>query len=57
MSLLKIPLILSSAIAVQISLTPPNAPPSNKELVYNTFNEWILTQHVKYGLSATKVLV
>lgn len=55
MSLLKIPLILSSAIGVHISLTPPNAPPSKNEVVHNTLNEQVLILHVKYGLSAAKV--
>jgi len=57
MSLLKIPLILSSAIGVHLSLTPPNAPPTKNEVVHDNFNEWVLIQHVKYGLIASKVMV
>ncbi|OAX43340.1 hypothetical protein K503DRAFT_862314 [Rhizopogon vinicolor AM-OR11-026] len=56
MTLLKIPLILSSALGVHVSLTPPNAPPSKTEVVYDTFNEWVITQHVNYGLLAFKTV-
>ncbi|KAG2069497.1 hypothetical protein BDR04DRAFT_1021394 [Suillus decipiens] len=47
-SLLKVPLILSSAIMQQISMTPPNVA-SSKEIVHKTFNEWVLTQLIIYG--------
>jgi len=56
MSLLKIPLIVSSAIAVHVALSPPHAPPKN-EVVHDTFNEWIIIQHIKYGLPIAKVPV
>ncbi|KAG1886271.1 hypothetical protein F4604DRAFT_1646901 [Suillus subluteus] len=47
-SLLKVPLILSSAITQQISFTPPNVPPS-KEIIHQTFNEWVFTRTIIYG--------
>jgi hypothetical protein len=56
MALLKIPLILSSAVAVHVALTPPHAP-SKSEVVHDTFNEWVIIQHVKYGLPIAKVPV
>lgn len=55
MSLLKIPLILSSAVAVHVALTPPHAPSKN-EVVHDTFNEWVIIQHVKYGLPIAKIV-
>ncbi|KAG2138052.1 uncharacterized protein EDB93DRAFT_1090832 [Suillus bovinus] len=55
MSLLKIPLILSSAVAVHVALTPPHAPPKN-EVVHDNFNEWVIIQHVKYGLPISKIV-
>ncbi|KAG0702664.1 Isoprenylcysteine carboxyl methyltransferase family-domain-containing protein [Suillus ampliporus] len=55
MSLLKIPLILSSAIAVHVSLTPPNHP-SNNEVVRQTLVEWIIIKDVKYGLPLAKAV-
>lgn len=54
-SLLKIPLILSSAVAVHVALTPPHAP-SKSEVVHDTFNEWVIIQHVKYGLPTAKII-
>jgi hypothetical protein len=54
MSLLKIPLILSSAAAMQVSLTPPN-PSSIDEVVHNTSNERTLLWLIKYGLPYAKV--
>ncbi|KAG1840283.1 hypothetical protein DFJ58DRAFT_667220 [Suillus subalutaceus] len=47
-SLLKVPLILLSAIAQQISFTAPNVPPST-EIIHQTFNEWVLSRHIVYG--------
>ncbi|KAG1813892.1 uncharacterized protein BJ212DRAFT_1274857 [Suillus subaureus] len=47
-SLLKVPLILSSAIALHVSFTTENVP-SSKEVIRQTFNEWIFTRLVKYG--------
>lgn len=55
MSLLKIPLILSSAVAVHVALTPPHAP-SKSEVVHDTFNEWVIIQHVRYGLPISKIV-
>ncbi|KAG2128983.1 hypothetical protein DEU56DRAFT_741644 [Suillus clintonianus] len=55
MSLFKIPLILSSAIAVHVALTPPHAP-AKSEVVHDTFNEWVIIQHVKYGLPIAKII-
>ncbi|KAG2342000.1 hypothetical protein BDR05DRAFT_887358 [Suillus weaverae] len=52
-SLLKVPLILSSAIALHISFTTKNVP-SSKEVVRPTFNEWIFTRLVKYGFPTIK---
>ncbi|KAG0696461.1 Isoprenylcysteine carboxyl methyltransferase family-domain-containing protein [Suillus ampliporus] len=54
MSLLKVPLFLSSAIAVHVACTPPNAPLSN-DVVHKTLNEWIIAKHVKYWFPITKV--
>jgi len=55
MSLLKIPFILSSAAAIQVSLTAPN-PSSSNEVVHNTFNERILLLLIRYGLPFAKGL-
>ncbi|KAG1891972.1 hypothetical protein F4604DRAFT_1696661 [Suillus subluteus] len=55
MSLLKIPLIISSAVAVHVALSPPHAPPKN-EVVHDNFNEWIIIQHIKYGLPIAKIV-
>ncbi|OJA20358.1 hypothetical protein AZE42_12755 [Rhizopogon vesiculosus] len=55
MSLLKIPLILSSAVAMQVSFTRPNQSLSS-EVVRNTFSERILLRVIKYGLSFVKGL-
>ncbi|KAG1886253.1 hypothetical protein F4604DRAFT_1572604 [Suillus subluteus] len=55
-SLLKVPLILSSAIMLQISLTPPHVPPS-KEIIHQTFNEWVFTRTIKYGFPVLKASV
>ncbi|KAG1840286.1 hypothetical protein DFJ58DRAFT_93625 [Suillus subalutaceus] len=52
-SLLKVPLILSSAIALHVSFTTGNVP-SNKEVIRQTFNEWIFTRLVKYGFPTIK---
>ncbi|KAG1779660.1 hypothetical protein EV702DRAFT_965734 [Suillus placidus] len=52
-SLLKVPLILSSAIALHISFTTENVP-SSKEVIRPTFNEWIFTRLVKYGFPTIK---
>ncbi|KAG2153582.1 uncharacterized protein EDB93DRAFT_1082412 [Suillus bovinus] len=52
-SLLKVPLILSSAIALHISFTTKNLP-SSKEIVHQTLNEWIFTLLVKYGFPTIK---
>ena len=54
MSLLKISLILSSAAAIQVSLTPPN-PSSSNEVVTGSFNERILQVLIKYGLPFARV--
>ncbi|KAG1886254.1 hypothetical protein F4604DRAFT_70747 [Suillus subluteus] len=54
-SLLKVPLILSSAITEQISLTPPNVPPS-KEVIQKTFIEWIFTWTIIYGFPVMKAI-
>jgi hypothetical protein len=54
MSLLKIPLILSSAAAMQVSLTSPNHSSSN-EVVSNPLSERIMRRILKYGLSFAKV--
>jgi len=56
MSLLKIPLILSSAIATQVSLSPPSSPSSN-EVVRRTLNEQIIIWHVKHRLLFARVTV
>ncbi|KAG1805201.1 uncharacterized protein BJ212DRAFT_1486503 [Suillus subaureus] len=55
MSLLKIPLILSSAVAVHVALSPPHAPPKS-EVVHDNFNEWVIIQHIKYGLPIAKIV-
>lgn len=52
-SLLKVPLILSSAIALHVTFTTENVP-SNKE-VHQTFNERIITLLAKYGFPAIKI--
>ncbi|KAG1800435.1 uncharacterized protein HD556DRAFT_1230410 [Suillus plorans] len=52
-SLLKVPLILSSAIALHVSFTTGNLP-SSKEVVRQTFNECIFTLLVKYGFPTIK---
>lgn len=52
-SLLKVPLILLSAITQQVSLTPPNVP-SSKEIIHQTFNEWVFTQLIAYGFPLMK---
>ncbi|KAG2125657.1 hypothetical protein DEU56DRAFT_565267 [Suillus clintonianus] len=54
-SLLKIPLILSSPLALHVSGTPPNTPTSNDVVHYNPI-EWVLTQDIKYGLPLAKAL-
>jgi len=53
-SLLKVLLILSSAIALHVSFTTENVP-SNKEVVRQTFNEWIFTRLVRYAFPTIKV--
>jgi hypothetical protein len=55
MTLLKIPLILSSAIVVHVANTAPHNPSSN-EVVHQTFNEWISMKDLKWGLPISKVL-
>ncbi|KAG2116213.1 hypothetical protein BD769DRAFT_1065804 [Suillus cothurnatus] len=52
-SLLKVLLILSSAIALHVSFTTENVP-SNKEVVRQTFNEWIFTRLVRYAFPTIK---
>lgn len=54
-SLLKVPFILSSAIAQQIAFTPPNIP-SGEETIPETFNERVLTQLMLYGFPIMKAL-
>ncbi|KAG1879549.1 hypothetical protein C8R48DRAFT_234408 [Suillus tomentosus] len=54
-SLLKVPLILSSAIALHVSFTTGNLP-SSKEVVRQTFNECVFTLLVKYGFPTIKVI-
>ena len=54
MSLLKIPLVLSSAAAMQVSLTSPNHSSSN-EVVNHPLSERIMRRLLKYGLSFAKV--
>ncbi|KAG1763174.1 hypothetical protein EDD22DRAFT_777427 [Suillus occidentalis] len=54
MSLLKIPFILSSAVAVHVALTPPHAPPKS-EVVHDTFNEWNYAQIVYWGVSLAEI--
>ncbi|KAG2035722.1 hypothetical protein BDR03DRAFT_962007 [Suillus americanus] len=39
----------------QISLTPPNVPPS-KEIIHQTFNEWVLTRIIIYGFPVMKMI-
>ncbi|OJA16503.1 hypothetical protein AZE42_11851 [Rhizopogon vesiculosus] len=53
MSLLKIPLILSSAVAMHVSLTRPNQSLSS-EVVRNPLSERIMLRLLKYGLSFVK---
>ncbi|OAX43339.1 ICMT-domain-containing protein [Rhizopogon vinicolor AM-OR11-026] len=55
MSLLKIPLILSSAAAMQVSLTPPNHS-SSSEVIRNPISERIMLRLIKYGLFFAKGL-
>jgi len=56
MSLLKIPLILLSAVAIQISFTPPNHSSGNEVVhIHNMLSERILLHIEKYGLSFAKV--
>ncbi|KAG2122585.1 hypothetical protein DEU56DRAFT_72513 [Suillus clintonianus] len=52
-SFLKVALILSSAIAQEITFTPPNVP-LRKEIVYQTSNEWIFNLLITYGLPTLK---
>ncbi|KAG1804373.1 hypothetical protein EV424DRAFT_304179 [Suillus variegatus] len=54
-SLIKVPLILSSAITQQISFTPPNVP-SSKEIIHQTFNEWVFTGLIMYGFPVVKAI-
>ncbi|KAG1879547.1 hypothetical protein C8R48DRAFT_686015 [Suillus tomentosus] len=54
-SLLKVPFILSSAIAQQVAFTPPNIP-SGEETIPQTFNERVLTRLMTYGFPTMKVL-
>jgi protein-S-isoprenylcysteine O-methyltransferase Ste14 len=54
-SLVKIPLILSSAITQHMSFTPPHIPPS-KEIVHQTFNEWVFTRLIIYAFPVLKRL-
>ncbi|KAG1902592.1 uncharacterized protein F5891DRAFT_143626 [Suillus fuscotomentosus] len=54
-SLLKVPFILSSAIAQQVAFTPPNIP-SGGETIPQTFNERVLTRLIAYGFPTMKVL-
>lgn len=54
-SLLKVPLILLSAITLQVSFTPPNVPSSN-EIIHQTFNEWVLAQFIRYWLPVMKAI-
>ncbi|KAG1819053.1 uncharacterized protein BJ212DRAFT_70633 [Suillus subaureus] len=54
MSLLKIPLIFLSAVAVHVAFTPPHTP--SKGEIVDTFNDWIFIQHIKYGLPTTKII-
>lgn len=53
-SLIKVPLILSSAIALHVSFTTDNVP-SSKEVIRQTFNERIFTRLVKYGFPTIKL--
>jgi protein-S-isoprenylcysteine O-methyltransferase Ste14 len=55
MSLFKVPLILSYATALHVSLTPPSTL-SRNEVVHNTSNERTLHLHTKYWLPFEKVL-
>ncbi|OJA12966.1 hypothetical protein AZE42_04704 [Rhizopogon vesiculosus] len=55
MSLLKIPLLLLSAIAVHVSITAPHHP-SSDEIVHKSFVEWVIVLDVKYGLPITKAV-
>jgi hypothetical protein len=54
MSLFKIPLILSSAAAMQVALTAPNHS-SSDEIVCSTLSERLLLLLHKYGLTFAKV--
>ncbi|KAG1797226.1 hypothetical protein EV424DRAFT_1432191 [Suillus variegatus] len=53
--LLKVPFILSSAIAQQVAFTPPNIP-SGEETIPQTFNERVLTRLMTYGFPTMKAL-
>ncbi|KAG1747637.1 hypothetical protein EDB19DRAFT_1826000 [Suillus lakei] len=55
-SFLKVPLILSSAIAVHVSFTPQTVPSMN-EMIHQTFNEWVFTRLVTYGLPSMKNVI
>ncbi|KAG1724487.1 hypothetical protein EDB19DRAFT_1834169 [Suillus lakei] len=52
-SLLKIPLILSSPLALHVSTTPPHTPTNNDVVHYNPI-EWFLIQDINYGLPLAK---
>ncbi|KAG1800437.1 uncharacterized protein HD556DRAFT_1036892 [Suillus plorans] len=54
-SLLKVPFILSSAIAQQVAFTPPNIA-SGEETIPQTFNERVLTRVMAYGFPTMKAL-
>ncbi|KAG2099902.1 uncharacterized protein F5147DRAFT_839362 [Suillus discolor] len=54
-SLIKVPLILSSAITQQVTFTPPNVPLS-KEIIPQTFNEWVFTGLIIYGFPVVKAI-
>ncbi|KAG2050316.1 hypothetical protein BDR06DRAFT_892074 [Suillus hirtellus] len=54
-SLLKVSLILSSAITQQISFTPPNIP-SSEETIPKTFNERVFTGFMIYGFPFMKAI-
>lgn len=55
MSCLKIPLLLSSAVAVHVASTAPYNPSGN-EIVHQTVNEWITMMDFKLGLPLSKAL-
>ncbi|KAG2153579.1 uncharacterized protein EDB93DRAFT_1239784 [Suillus bovinus] len=54
-SLLKVLLILSSAIMQQVSFTPPNVPSSN-EIIRPTFNERVFTRLIIYGFPTIQAI-